>query len=157
MHVICRRLNAKETSQLQHMMQSVQLFSKTPNYLALDKVDILSIDTEGTDPHVIFAGTETLKKTRYLEFEVHRDLEGTPWATTTLQSVIEFLDNLQFDCFWASGKGELFKITQCWNEQYEADSHCWSNVVCVKRGDPWHGILAAVRSIQITAPTIKTE
>ena len=45
---------------------------------ALDKVDILSIDTEGSDSSVMFAGNETLKKTRYLEFEVARDLTHTP-------------------------------------------------------------------------------
>ncbi len=114
----------------------------------LDKVDILSIDTEGNDPDVMFAGKETLEKTRYLEFEVHRDLKRTAWGSTTLQSVIVFLDDLQFDCFWVNASGELFKITQCWNDQYEADSHCWSNVVCAKRGDPWHGILSVKRAMQ---------
>merc|ERR1719334_1684472 len=99
----------------------------------LSKVDILSIDTEGHDPEVIFAGKETLRKTRYLEFETHRDFEGTPWRSHTLKSVIDFLDDLSFDCFWINGNGQLFQITNCWHSLYEEESKTWSNVICAKR------------------------
>lgn len=114
----------------------------------LDKVDILSIDTEGNDPDAIFGAQSLLAKTRYLEFEVHRDMAGTSWAKYPLKSVIEYLDNLAFDCFWMTGNGELFQITNCWNQQYEKDAKTWSNVVCAKRGDDWHSILTLTRATQ---------
>jgi len=114
----------------------------------LSKVDILSIDAEGHDPEVIFAGKETLRKTRYLEFETHRDLEGTPWKFHTLKSVIDFLDDLSFDCFWINGNGQLFQITNCWHSLYEEESKTWSNVICAKRKDEWHGLLTMIRGTQ---------
>ena len=104
----------------------------------METVDILSVDTEGTDPDVLAAGTETLKKTRYLEFEVHRDAVDSPWGSTTLKSVIGRLHDLQFDCFWQSNQGGLFQITNCWNATYEEQSFTWANVMCVRRNDDWH-------------------
>lgn len=114
----------------------------------LDTVDILTIDTEGNDPDTIFGAKHLLSKTRYLEFEVHRDLAGTAWGRHTLKSVINFLDELSFDCFWVNGKSGLFQITNCWSPLYEEEAHTWSNVVCAQRGDSWHDVLVTTHATQ---------
>merc|ERR1719436_90274 len=111
----------------------------------IKKVDVLTIDTEGYDSAVIQGAKETLRYrgVRYLTFEVHQDLSGTPWYNTTLFSVIDFLSEEQFDCYWAGNDGHLRLITGCLEMRQEADVGRigWSNVACVRRGDKWQGIL----------------
>uniref|UniRef100_A0A7S1RQW6 Methyltransferase FkbM domain-containing protein n=1 Tax=Alexandrium catenella TaxID=2925 RepID=A0A7S1RQW6_ALECA len=107
--------------------------------LSLPKVDILTIDTEGADPMVLEGATEALKTTRYLTFEVHRDLKGTAWNRTSLRSVVDKLDDQGFDCFWAGNNGRLLSIKDCWREDFERG--VWANAACVRRGDPWAGVL----------------
>lgn len=113
----------------------------------LDSVDLLFVDAEGNDADVLFGGEQTLKKTRYLEFEVNGN-KGK-WSSTKLKTVIEFLDNLEFDCFWMQGRtGNLFQITRCWTEKYEQGLRL-GNVACAKRGDVWHSVLSIWRVMQM--------
>jgi len=103
--------------------------------LKLPRVDILTIDTEGWDPAVLLGAMETLSSVRYLEFEVHRDLKGTPWENTTLKSVITSLDEKGLECHWAGTNGVLLSLNKCWKESFEEGF--WANVACVKRNDEW--------------------
>lgn len=105
----------------------------------LGRVDVLQIDTEGGDADVLKGATETLKSVRYLEFEVHRDLERTSWSRTTLRSVVEDLANMSFDCYWAGENGKLVNVLDCWQDDFECGD--WANVVCAKRGDVWSTVL----------------
>jgi FkbM family methyltransferase len=105
----------------------------------LGHVDVLTIDTEGADADVLKGAANTLNSVRYLEFEVHRDIPDTSWFRTSLQSVMEDLDAKQFDCFWAGNNGKLMSVLKCWLDEFETGM--WSNVVCAKRGDVWHGSL----------------
>lgn len=109
-------------------------------------VDILTIDTEGFDPAVVRGAMETLRYrgVRYLTFEVHQDLVGTPWYNTTIFSVIDVLDEEQFDCYWAGNAGSLRLITGCLgakDEDFGVRRVGWSNVACVRRGDKWEQVL----------------
>eukprot|EP00746_Dinoflagellata_sp_MGD_P147926 gnl/MRDRNA2_/MRDRNA2_80231_c0_seq4.p1 gnl/MRDRNA2_/MRDRNA2_80231_c0~~gnl/MRDRNA2_/MRDRNA2_80231_c0_seq4.p1 ORF type:complete len:227 (-),score=12.27 gnl/MRDRNA2_/MRDRNA2_80231_c0_seq4:42-668(-) len=107
------------------------------------QLDVLTIDAEGHDPAVLAGASKALRTVRYLTFEVHQDIENSPWEGTSLLSQVEYLDALEFDCYWAGANGRLQRITGCWNASVEAALKPigWSNVACVKRGDVWHGIL----------------
>lgn len=106
---------------------------------ALDKeggeggvIDVLSIDTEGNDARVIFGAVGILgqRRVRYLEFEYH---ENAKWATSNLEDVADLLDQFGFDCYFPGNKGQLWRLTGCWDESY--DKRAWSNVACVHRGE----------------------
>ncbi|CAE7626270.1 unnamed protein product [Symbiodinium pilosum] len=107
--------------------------------LKLPRVDAMLVDTEGADPAVLRGSRKTLKTVRYLLFEVHRDIEGSHWAKETLLSVIEMLDAMGFDCYWAGKGGSVSSVTQCYESKFEKAG--WANVVCAKRGDVWWTIL----------------
>eukprot|EP00747_Dinoflagellata_sp_TGD_P166528 gnl/TRDRNA2_/TRDRNA2_189441_c0_seq1.p1 gnl/TRDRNA2_/TRDRNA2_189441_c0~~gnl/TRDRNA2_/TRDRNA2_189441_c0_seq1.p1 ORF type:complete len:336 (+),score=37.15 gnl/TRDRNA2_/TRDRNA2_189441_c0_seq1:80-1087(+) len=105
--------------------------------LGLAHVDILSIDTEGADPDVLFGARSTLSSVRYLEFEVHRDMTGSAWSNHTLRAVVDGLP--AFECFWAGNNGRLVNIKACWSNAFERGT--WANAVCAKKGDPWLPLL----------------
>lgn len=95
---------------------------------------MIFIDAEGYDANVILGLSQTLVAghVRYIEFEVSKgwDAQGS-----TLARIIGFLDNLNFDCFWAmNGRKGLWRITGCWDESYRSP-RVWSNVACVNRND----------------------
>lgn len=93
-----------------------------------EKIDVLSIDAEGYDFQVLKGATETLKKTRYVEFEYHRK-----WNADKLQDAADYLEELGFQCYYL-GKERLYRITnQCWVDEFEA--HVWSNVGCVSNDE----------------------
>lgn len=107
--------------------------------LRLPRVDVLTIDTEGFDPAVIYGANSTLLNVRYLEFEVHRDLKNSPWGYTTLKSIVTHLDTLGFTCYWAGNNGRLLNMNRCWSEKFELGG--WNNAACVKRNDVWAEVL----------------
>lgn len=95
--------------------------------------NILSIDTEGHDALVLLgaAGSLASGKIKYIEFEYH---SNEPWLSYKLKWVIDYLDNLHYDCFWAGNDGTTTKITGKWRDEFEF--HAWSNVVCAHRKHP---------------------
>ena len=97
----------------------------------LDIVDLLSIDAEGYDGRVLLGAAQSLAsgKIRMLEFEYGKT---GPWKTLDLSMIVEYLDVLQYDCFWMGDGGELWRLTGCWMAGYK-DKADWSNVVCVHR------------------------
>ena len=92
--------------------------------------DILSVDTEGHDALVLLGAARALSSgsIKYLEFEYH---EVGPWGSYKLKWVIDYLDNMHYDCYWAGNDGKTTKITKCWSDAFEF--HEWSNVVCASR------------------------
>ena len=92
--------------------------------------EVLTIDTEGYDALVLMSAARTLSSGHvgYIEFEYNF---VQPWADYHLEYVIDYLDNLQYDCFWATNKGILFRVTGCYDKKY--DVHNWSNLVCAHR------------------------
>jgi FkbM family methyltransferase len=97
----------------------------------IKQVDVLKIDTEGNDPRVLIGAVKTLSmmKPSYVTFENH----GVGhWATFHLEDTIDFLNALDYECFWATNSGKLIKITSCWSHEYAAVK-TWSNVACYHR------------------------
>lgn len=106
----------------------------------LARVDMLMVDTEGNDPLVLLGAPRVLQKVRYLEFENH---EVGAWRKYSFQHVIDYLDNLSFDCYWTTNNGGLYRITGCWHANY-AKVKLWSNVACAKRGDSWWHVMRRI-------------
>lgn len=126
----------------------------------IQKVDVLVVDVEGHDSAVLRGATQMIAKgaLRMLIFEVHQDFSGTPWAKTTLLSVVDWLDEHEFDCFWTGNDGLLRRLTGCWDAEMEKEVTPigWSNVMCVRRGDVWHPVAerhsTQTESIQLYKP-----
>ena len=112
-----------------------------------DIVDFVIIDTEGNDPHVLFAGATTLSRTRFVMFENHN--MGL-WATVSLKNVIDFLDVLGFDCFWMMNDARLWQITGC---DTNVDWRGWSNVGCARRGDVFHREMRRLAAVNDGIPS----
>lgn len=96
----------------------------------IPKIDFLSIDTEGNDMQVILGGIQIFAAhaVRYFQFEYH---QTGRWRTSSLQDLIELLDQFGYDCYWALNSGFLTRLTGCWHDDYTAKQ--WSNVACISR------------------------
>jgi len=107
------------------------------------QVDVLTVDTEGFDPIVLWGAASTLRAVRFLVFEVQQRKARSAWNSTSLQSVVAYLDSLGLDCYWAGNDSTLQRITGCLTaaEESELRPIFWSNVACVRRGDVWHEVL----------------
>mmetsp|Transcript_51862 Transcript_51862/g.97186 ORF Transcript_51862/g.97186 Transcript_51862/m.97186 type:complete len:394 (-) Transcript_51862:4-1185(-) len=103
--------------------------------LELPRVDILTMDLDGTDPDVLLGAEKTLAAARYIEFEVHRSRPNTTWIDTKLHTVVTDLDSKGFECFFAGNRGRLMPIQKCWKEEFEKVAG--AKVACVKQGDLW--------------------
>ena len=111
---------------------------------------MITVDTEGFDAHVLMGAAATLAsgQVHYLEFEYH---SRPPWSEFQLETLVAFLDNLAFDCYFAGNDGRAYKMTGCWRPAFEF--HQWSNVVCASRRlEPathacWHSALEAASGI----------
>lgn len=115
-------------------------------------VDILMIDTEGNDPKALQGASQLLagKGARVVIFEYHRNGEWGRWKEgVTLEKSINELDKWGYDCYW-QGNARLWPITGCYHAKYE--THNWSNVMCVLRGDFYHN---AVQSLVVDPHTLK--
>lgn len=124
--------------QYKHMCQEVPMISldtfakdQAKSGMTLDQswmIDFLSVDVEGNDWPVLKGATETLSRTKYLEFEYHWN--GV-WANTNLSTAIDFLKPLKFRCYWAGKDGQLWRISGCFRPEYNIFKP-WSNVACVQ-------------------------
>lgn len=96
----------------------------------IERIDHLTIDTEGNDVRVLLGALGTLAsaKVRYLEFEYH---QVGHWKTSSLEDTIDMLDNFNFDCYWSLNGGGLRRLTGCWHASY--DERRWSNIACINR------------------------
>jgi len=126
--------NCKQTKVPTESCESVEMYNLDTfdqKFLKPDApINILSIDVEGFDGDVLLGATEyTLPRVQYLEFEYN--WMGS-WQGQKLSDVIELLDSkFGFTCYWPGNKGQIWRITGCWQEHYNL--HFWSNVACVNR------------------------
>jgi len=93
-------------------------------------IDMMLIDTEGFDWEVLQGAQETLRRTRYLTFEVH--MNGN-WPVHSLVDAIETTLS-DFVCYW-TGRNQLHRITNCMNEELKAiyEYKSWSNIACAHK------------------------
>lgn len=104
-------------------------------HLSTGKIDLLQIDTEGNDMHVIRGASQLLqrKEVRVLIFEYH---SVGDWRNTLLKDIIADLWRLQYFCYFEGQEGRLWAISdRCWTDLYEF--HRWSNVACFDVEDEW--------------------
>ena len=97
----------------------------------VQSLDVLKVDTEGNDPLVLIGAINTLMhlKPSYLQFENH----GVGrWSTWHLKDVIDLLDNLSYECFWATNSGKLIRLSMCYSSEYDK-MKTLSNVACYHR------------------------
>ena len=97
-------------------------------------VDILMIDAEGFDPLILRGSNELFRqgRVRCVIFEYH----GIgPWLQYLLKDIVNEFQEFEMDCYF-QGNGRLWPLSGCWDNAYEF--HWWSNVMCVKREDPYH-------------------
>ena len=111
-------------------VRAVSVDALVREYLGGAAPAILTIDTEGSDALVLRGAAATLASggVGFLEFEFH---EVGPWRDEQLEAVVDRLDGLSYDCYWA-GQRRLFPITGCWDARYAARG--WSNIACAHRG-----------------------
>ncbi|EKX44224.1 hypothetical protein GUITHDRAFT_139792 [Guillardia theta CCMP2712] len=97
----------------------------------ISSIEFLSIDTEGNDMRAVLGGIRALgaQMVRYMEFEYH--YVGR-WRRSDLQDLIDLLDQMNYDCFWALNTGGLSRLTGCWHDSYYREKD-WSNVACINR------------------------
>jgi hypothetical protein len=97
-------------------------------------IDILKIDTEGSDALVI-EGARRLLKYQLVRCIIFEYSNLSPWIDMKLYDIVKYLDEHGYGCY-LEGHGELWSISgECWHYMYEF--HAWSNVVCFDRKDEW--------------------
>ena len=110
---------------------------------SLPQLDALFVDTEGYDPAVLAGSARLLSqgKIRYVEFEVHEDLDGTPWAESPMTGVVAELDEHGYSCYWM-GPRHADKDHRVHPRAGASVRQRWLvNVACVLRSDPWLAVL----------------
>lgn len=124
----------------------VTTLDKYAQIMGIDYIDVLSIDTEGHDIHVLYGGLNLLVSgvVRILEFEVHT---VGHWGVSRVDNVVTMLDNMGFTCYWhLNGEYPLLRATGCMAEELESDKiKVWSNMVCVNRRE--HHVEAMFESL----------
>ena len=91
-------------------------------------IDILSVDVEGFDWDVLGLGgaNQTLKRTKYLEFEYH-GVGNWPKYNLSMVTTTLFVE-FGLVCYYA-GIDKLWRLTNCFQEYFE--EHDQGNVACV--------------------------
>ncbi len=67
-------------------------------------------------------------RVRYFEFEYN---SVGRWEKSDLQDLIDLLDQIDYDCYWALNSGGLSRLTGCWHDSYY--ERTWGNVACICR------------------------
>lgn len=124
-----------QLSSLLYLSRSINKDIQNINDKLNNIIDILLIDTEGSDKIVIEGSRHLIhhQKIRCLIFEYH---SLYPWNEFKLEETIKFLDKNDYECYF-QGERRLWPISNtCWHYQYEF--HKWSNILCVLRSDIWY-------------------
>lgn len=108
-----------------------------PTFVGGPRIDLLMIDIEGYDALALQGSINQLstRNVRCLIFEYH---SFSPWDSIPLGPIIDSLDSYGYDCYF-QGAGRLWKLSGCYTTDYEF--HQWSNIMCIVRGDVWHGVI----------------
>jgi FkbM family methyltransferase len=111
----------------------------------IDRVALVSIDTEGWDAFVMYGMAKALRRkvVDAVEFEYTRAWKPH-LGEHALAEHLRWLDSVGYTCFWQGNRGALAQANMgCWHDEYHARiSHRWSNLVCTARAD----LLAAFRT-----------
>jgi len=112
----------------------------------LQRVQMVSVDTEGWDGLVLGGMSDSLRQRRIdvVEFEYMRAWKQH-MGERGLQHTLAYMDGLGYSCYWQGNRGALAQASgECWREEFHTRiSHRWSNLVCSHRKD----VLAAFRGM----------
>ena len=92
---------------------------------SMERIDLLSIDTEGHDAAVLLGAEASLaaRRIRVVEFEYH---SVGRWQNESLHRVTSRLKSHGYTCFWQSNTGQLSPFLRSCSYEFKE----WSNVVC---------------------------
>lgn len=104
----------------------------------IERVGLVSIDTEGWDAFVMRGMEGALRRRAIDAFEFEYTRAWKPHlGEHALKEHLAWLDGLGYTCFWQGNRGAVAQANMgCWREEYHARiSHRWSNLVCTARAD----------------------
>ncbi|KAI9031373.1 hypothetical protein DFJ74DRAFT_655509 [Hyaloraphidium curvatum] len=101
------------------------------------EIDLLEVDAEGLDPAILrgAAGTLSSGAVRAVLFE-HNTMGQ--WTNEPLKRTVDLLEGTGMACYLLSKRKRVWRIGGCdWIEDL-GKKRKWANVMCFRRGDPWH-------------------
>jgi FkbM family methyltransferase len=102
----------------------------------LSHIDLLKLDGEGYDPHMLYGAKTALTRQSIdvLQFEYNgkwREVPDFSSEKNSLKAVVQYLDSMNYDTFLI-GTRNLYQLNRgLWNNKYEFWS--WSNCVALSR------------------------
>lgn len=111
----------------------------------IERVSLVSIDTEGWDAFVMYGMANSLRMRRIDAFEFEYTRAWKPhFGERALADHLRWLDGVGYTCFWQGNRGALAQANMgCWRDEFhERISHRWSNLVCTWRDD----LISAMRA-----------
>jgi len=103
-------------------------------------LNYLKIDTRGFENFLMFnGGQKTLKRTEFLEFRFGGNY-GWRDDHQSLDMAISTLDGYGFNCYWMGKENKLWRITNCWLDQYDR-ARLMGRVACVHRSQVFLGFV----------------
>ncbi|GKY99597.1 hypothetical protein MPSEU_000914000 [Mayamaea pseudoterrestris] len=91
-------------------------------------IDMMILNLGANDVLVLDAAVETLAKTNYFEMDYNWK-DG--WSQYSLSPIIARLKRNDFVCYWPGTGGNLWRITDCFQDYYNIKM--WSRFACVKK------------------------
>lgn len=104
----------------------------------IERVALVSIDTEGWDAFVMRGMSRALERKAVDLFEFEYTRAWKPHlGEHALAGHLRWLDQVGYTCFWQGNRGALAQANAgCWREEdHSRISHRWSNLVCTHRPD----------------------
>jgi hypothetical protein len=89
-------------------------------------VDVLSIDTEGSDALVLLGASSMLRQRRVRVLEFEYTSRGN-WLSSSLNDTLVWLAHAGYRCFWQGNHGVLAPAQQT---TCNVEFRVWSNLVC---------------------------
>lgn len=91
-------------------------------------IHYMSVTVEGNDYEVLKGSSRTLRRVQYLDFDHHWYGD---WGTSnrSLKDLMFRLKEMGFVCYLPGDGGNMWRITDCWQEHYEM--HFFANIACV--------------------------
>jgi len=132
----------------QHVARPVTTVDAFMQEQGIARAHLVSIDTEGEDPLVLFGMERVLAERRVevVEFEYNRKWKAVLRSARPMAPVIEWMHHHGYYCFWQGNKGALAQLSgQCYREETRNRfGFARSNAVCTHRPD----VIAALRTCQ---------
>lgn len=118
------------------IMQHHSLDSYVKQFLKEGPIDFLSLHG-GEEPAIL--SRADLSNVQYLEFGYHWK-DRWEESQFNLQRIVNRLKDQGLICYWAGTGGNLWRITDCWQNYY--DVKVWANIACARATN--HGLVRSM-------------